>query len=175
MSQKPVKKVIGNTRQRVAIWGETTTKSNYSNSNPPTYGLAYSQLQSQGYIDSEGNLTAQHDAATANWGSDWRMPTTKELKELINNCTWTWTTQNGVNGYTVTGPNGNRIFLPAAGYRIDSSLDRAGSYGDYWSSSLDTDDSDGAWDLGFYLGDVSRYSHYVNVRHYGLPVRAVCE
>ena len=162
-------------------WGEVEPKEEYSWS---TYKWCngsydtqtkYCTNSSYGTIDNRTVLEASDDAAAVNWGGVWRMPTYEEQDELLNNCTWTWTTQNGVNGYTVTGPNGNRIFLPAAGYRIDSSLDSAGSYGDYWSSSLDTDDSDGAWDLGFYLVDVSRYSHYVNVRHCGQPVRAVCE
>ena len=160
-------------------WGEVEPKEEYSWS---TYKWCngsydtqtkYCTNSSYGTIDNRTVLEASDDAAAVNWGGVWRMPTYEEQDELLNNCTWTWTTQNGVNGYTVTGPNGNRIFLPAAGYRIDGSLDSAGSY--YWSSSLDTDDSDGAWDLGFYLGDVSRYSHYVNVRHCGQPVRAVCE
>ena len=117
-------------------WGETTTKSTYSSSNSVTYGLSTSELQSQGYIDSNGNLTAQYDAATSNWGGDWRMPTKAEQEELLNNCTWTWTTQNGVNGFKVTSKtNGNYIFLPAAGYRSGSSLDYAGRGGDYWSST----------------------------------------
>ncbi len=78
---------------------------------------------------------AQYDAATAIWGGDWRMPTNAELKELFDNCTWTWTTQNGVNGYKVTGPSGASIFLPAAGYRDGSSLEVDGGVGKYWSST----------------------------------------
>ena len=116
-------------------WGETTTKSEYTEENCPTYGLSISQLQSQGYIDSEGNLNPQYDAATANWGGGWRMPTEAEQEELLNNCTWTWTTYNGVKGYNVEGPNGNSIFLPAAGYRDGSSHSNAGGYGSYWSST----------------------------------------
>ena len=116
-------------------WGETSTKETYVDDNCPTYGLSYSELKSQGYIDGNGNLTSQYDAATANWGGDWRMPTEAEQKELFNNCTWTWTTQNGVNGYNVKGPNGNSIFLPAAGSRYRSSLNDAGSDGFYWSST----------------------------------------
>ena len=117
-------------------WGETTTKSDYSSSNCPTDGLSNSELQSQGYIDSNGNLTPQHDAATANWGGDWRMPTRAEQEELLNNCTWTWTTQNGVKGYKVTSKvNSNYIFLPAAGRRYGSSLYNGGGDGDYWSST----------------------------------------
>ena len=117
-------------------WGETTTKANYSSSNCQTYGLSTSELQSQGYIDSEGNLTSQYDAARAKWGGDWRMPTYDELYELRNNCTWTYTTQNGVKGYKVKGLNGNSIFLPAAGSRDGYSLGSAGSIGRYWSSTL---------------------------------------
>lgn len=82
--------------------------------------------------DISGN--AQYDAATANWGGDWRMPTATEMQELLNNCTWTWTTKNGVNGYKVTGPNSNYIFLPAAGYRDGTSL--YGGVGHYWRSTL---------------------------------------
>jgi hypothetical protein len=76
------------------------------------------------------------------------MPTLEEQRELLDNCTWTWMKVNGVNGYTVTGPNGNSIFLPAAGYRDGSDLDNAGSQGIFWSSSLYTV-SVTANDLGF--------------------------
>ena len=153
-------------------WGETTTKDNYSSSNCPTYGLTISELQSQGYIDSEGNLTAQYDAATANWGGSWRMPTKAEYNELLNNCTWTWTTQNGVNGYKVTGPNGNSIFLPAAGYRGASSLYHAGSYGYYWSSSPNDDYDYYAYRLFF-----NSSCHYMDYgyRYFGQSVRPVLE
>jgi len=67
------------------------------------------------------------------------MPTGPEWTELINNCTWSWTTQNGINGGLGTGPNGNSIFLPAAGYRNVTDLNNVGSDGYYWSSSLETD------------------------------------
>ncbi|MBO5848034.1 MAG: DUF1566 domain-containing protein [Bacteroidales bacterium] len=131
-------------------WGETTTKSEYTKENCQTNGLSISQLQSQGYIDSEGKLTAQYDAATANWGGDWRMPTYDELKELEDNCTWTWTTQNGVKGYKVTSmTNGNSIFLPAAGFRNGSSL-IAGSDCFYWSSTPYKGNSSRAYILHFH-------------------------
>ena len=153
-------------------WGETTTKETYDSDNCPTYGLSISELQSQGYIDSEGNLTAQYDAAAANWGGDWRMPTYDELNELLNNCTWTWTTQSGVNGYNVTGPNGNSIFLPAAGYRNGSSLNYAGSSGNIWSSTpydvyLDYD----AYYLYFHS---SNHGMNYDYRYDGRTVRPVC-
>ena len=129
-------------------WGETSTKNTYYYDNCPTYGLTYSQLQSQGYIDSNGNLTPEHDAATANWGGDWHMPTYAELNELSTQCTWTWTTQNGVKGYKVTSKtNDNYIFLPVAGYRKESSLNLAGNYGYYRSSTYITVFPDGAYSL----------------------------
>ena len=149
-------------------WGETSTKETYDYDNCPTYGLSISQLQSQGYIDGECNLTPQYDAATVNWGGDWRMPTYAELSELIYGCTWTWM----VNGYKVTGPNGNSIFLPAAGRRDGSSLGNAGSRGYYWSSRPCYDDY--AYDLYFDSDD-----HYMSEdghgRDYGRSVRPVLE
>ena len=153
-------------------WGETTTKAKYNESNCPNYGLSISQLQSQGYIDSEGNLTAQHDAATANWGGSWRMPTKSEMQELIDKCIWTWTTQNGVNGYKVKGPNGNSIFLPAAGCRIGSSLFDAGSNSSCWSSSPNESDSDRAYYLYF---DSSYHNMLYYNRDDGQSVRPVIE
>ena len=174
-------------------WGETETKSEYTEGNSATYGLSISELQSQGYIDSDGNLNPQYDAATANWGGDWRMPTYSEQEELLNNCTWTWTTrnfhgfrslitmnQNGVKGYKVTGPNGNSIFLPAAGDRLESWLGNAGSGGSYGSSTLYDDDSDYEYDcycfeygLHFLRSDILRIGR--GYRPYGQSVRPVVE
>ena len=154
-------------------WGETTTKSNYSDSNCPTYGLSISQLRSQGYIDGDGNLSPSYDAATANWGGSWRMPTYDELNELRTNCTWTWITQNGVKGHSVQGPSGASIFIPAAGCRGWSSLYDAGSYGYYWGSTPIQryfDDCHYACRLNFFSDD-----HYMSAdyRYYGLSVRPV--
>ena len=159
-------------------WGETSTKETYDTDNCPTYGLSESELQSQGYIDSEGNLTSQYDAATANWGGKWRMPTEAEMQELTDKCTWTWTTQNGVNGYKVVGPNGNSIFLPAAGCRFGSSLYYAGEYGNYWSST--------PYDNIYVGGNYDYYAFHLEFnsdnqivcglgRHNGLSVRPVIE
>ncbi len=112
-------------------------------------------------------LDPEDDAAAVNMGGSWRMPTIEELQELIAECTWTWTTLNDVNGYNVEGPNGNAIFLPAAGYRYYSDLSYAGSDGGYWSSSLFTDYSNNACNLDFYSdgvgwgGDVRCYGHSV--------------
>ena len=78
---------------------------------------------------------ASYDAAAANWGSGWKMPTSAQCKELLNSCSWNWTSQDGVKGYRVTGPNGNSIFLPGAGYYKDGQMEYVGSNGNYWSGS----------------------------------------
>ena len=158
-------------------WGETQPAPgfNYIESNCATYGLSISELQSQGYIDNEGNLTSSHDAATANWGGSWRMPTEAEQQELSNNCTWEWTTQNNVNGCRVTGPNGSCIFLPAAGLRHGSSLYDDGSIG-YFFSSTPYDFNYGSYyacRLYFYYGD--EYVHWGDDRYYGLTIRPITE
>ena len=153
-------------------WGETTTKSSYTESNSVTYGLSISELESRGIIDADGNLTAAYDAATANWGDKWRMPTLDEMKELVNQCTWEWTTQNGVNGYKVTSPNGNSIFLPAAGCRYYTSLDNTGFSGYFWSATSRSL-SDRAYNLYFASGDYDWDRNYV--RSSGQAVRPVSE
>ena len=145
-------------------WGETTTKSSYTESNSKTYGKKMGDIA--------GN--SSYDAATANWGGSWRMPTDAEMQELIDKCTWKWTTQNGVNGYKVTGPSGASIFLPAAGGRNGSSLNFARSGGYYWSSSPYGNDFDGnAYGLDFYSGGQDMNSGYL--RFHGLSVRPVVE
>ena len=162
-------------------WGETETKetydwSNYRYCNGSENTLTkYSNDQSygnEGFTDTLTVLEAEDDAATANWGNNWRMPTQTEMQELIDNCDTTWTTQNNVAGMLFTSRNnGNSIFLPAAGIRNDSSLGDAGSYGYYWTSSLRTDFPYDALKLNFNSVD---YSMYDNERDYGLSVRPVC-
>ena len=126
-------------------WGETQPKGyydwstyQYCNGNYNTL-TKYCNNSSYGYNGFTDILTAllpEDDAATANWGNTWRMPTKEEWQELYNNTAYTWTTQNGVNGRLFTASNGNTLFLPAAGYRYYNYLGDAGSYGYYWSSSL---------------------------------------
>ena len=106
-------------------WGETKTKSSYTEENSKTYNVDMPDISGE----------PKYDAATANWGEGWRVPTTEELSELVDKCDWQWTSQGGHNGYKVTGPNGNSIFLPAAGWRDGTSLYDAGSYGYYWAST----------------------------------------
>ena len=152
-------------------WGETTTKSGYFSSNSVTYGLSISELESRGIIDADGNLAAEYDAATANWGNDWRMPTKAEQDELRTECDWEWTKMNSVIGYKVTGPNGNSIFLPAAGYRRLTSLYDAGSGGYYWSATPGSYSNE-AYFLDFDWGD---YDWNDSWRYYGAAVRPVSE
>ena len=120
--------------------------------------------------DNKTVLAAADDAATANLGSPWRMPTKVEIAELITKCTWTWTTQDGVEGCQVDGPNGNAIFLPAAGRREDSGLSYAGTRGNYWSSSLDSADCTTARGDYFISSGGASEKYY---RYYGLAVRPV--
>ena len=164
-------------------WGETTTKETY---NWSTYrysngGEGYNELTKycnnaeygyNGFTDALTTLEVADDAAAVNWGSGWRMPTRNEMNELFNNCTHEWVTQNGVSGRKFTGSNGNSIFIPATGRRLDGSLDFDGFYGDYWSSSLYASSPDLTWGLDFDL--YGNYNVYGIDRSYGFPVRPVC-
>ena len=161
-------------------WGEVAPKETYDWS---TYKWCYGSYNtltkyytSDFGTDNKTVLEAADDAARANWGGSWRMPTDAELTELHEQCTWTWTTQNGVYGYKVTskksGYTNKSIFLPAAGSRNDGSLNSAGSGGHYWSSSLYTDSPHSARRVSFYSDIVLRYRDY---RYYGFSVRPVCQ
>ena len=131
-----------------------------------------SEFGYNGFTDTKTVLDLEDDAANVNLGGSWRMPTDAEWTELRENCTWTWTTQDGVNGRLVTGPNGNSIFLPAAGYRYGTDLRNVGSNGYYWSSFLSTDYPYCAWQVDF--GSGGAYGFYDN-RNRGLSVRPVSE
>ena len=122
-----------------------------------------------GTVDNRTTLEASDDAATANWSSKWRMPTYAEFEELKDKCTWIKAaTNNGPNGYIVRGPNGNSIFLPAAGYRDDDSLVDAGTDGYYWTSELVSDTPTCAYFFEFGLmGN--------NYRYFGRTIRPVTE
>ena len=156
-------------------WGEISPKEEYTNQ---TYQY-WTDYNGDGSWDSGefadlGDISGnpQYDAATANWGGAWRMPTEAELDELLNNCTWEWTTLNGVNGRRVTGPNGNSIFLPAAGYRFGPWSYGVGSDGYYWGSTPYEGSDYRAYSLGF---DSDCYDWDRNGRYYGQSVRPVLE
>ena len=162
-------------------WGETQPKSTdgwssykWCNGNYNTL-TKYCTNSDYGTYDGKSTLELADDAARANWGGSWRMPTKEEQDELRDNCKWEWTTQNGVEGYKVTskkkGYTKNSIFLPAAGYRDHIDLKGAGSGGNYWSSSLGTDYPYNADCLHFYSSYVGRSD---DLRFCLLSVRPVC-
>ena len=160
-------------------WGEVEPKENYDWSTYK-YGKASDQLTKycndskygkDGFTDNKTVLDPEDDAATANWGGLWRMPTKAEQDELREQCTWTWTTQNGVNGYKVVGTNGNFIFLPAAGLRYNTMLGYVGSDAYYWSSVLGISRHDGACIVYFTYKSVEWYDD--GIRHNGFSVRPV--
>ena len=164
-------------------WGEMSTKSTYDWSTykwcngSKTTLTKYCTKGSYGdnwFKDNKKELDPDDDAAYVNWGRDWRMPSKEEFKELINSSytTTELTTQNGVKGLLITSnSNGNSIFLPAAGYRDNSSLGSAGSYGYYWSRSLYEGGPYVAWYLYFTSGSI--YSYDYDGRFYGYSVRPV--
>ena len=165
-------------------WGETDSKKDYSWA---TYKYANvgefyhhkftkyctdASSGDNGFIDNKTVLEPEDDAATANWGDVWRMPTDAEWTELREQCTWTWTAQNGVNGYQVASKtNGNSIFLPAAGFRDGNAAPYvAGRRGYYGSSSLLENSSDDIWIVTFNHEKVERDN---DKRNKGLSVRPV--
>ena len=164
-------------------WGETQPKeiydwSTYQYSNGGDWDnpnlTKYCTNSSYGYNGFTDNLTTllpEDDAATVNWGADWRMPSPEECEELYENTSHTWTTLNGVNGRLFTGPNGNSLFLPAAGSCFYTTYNSVGIDGYCWTNSLYADDPMGAWYFYFFSGNCS-----VNgggYRENGIPVRAV--
>ena len=162
-------------------WGEVEPKDEY---NWGTYKwcngsyntlIKYNTDSPYGTVDNKTTLDLSDDAARANWGGSWRLPTTEEQDELRDNCKWEWTTQNGVEGYNVTskkkGYTENSIFLPAAGRCYDSSLRHAGNIGYYWSSSLSMSNSSRAYGLVLTYSTVD----WANIdRDFGQSVRPVC-
>ncbi len=170
-------------------WGETSPKKdsdgNYTEYSWSTYKYCngssstltkYCTDSSKGTVDNKTTLDPEDDAATANWGGDWRMPTKVEQDELCTECNWDWTddyNNTGKAGYIVTSKaegNTNSIFLPAAGYRHNWSLISERSYGLYWSSSLNEGSPYYAYYLYFYSG--YQYTDYY-YRYCGRSVRPV--
>jgi hypothetical protein len=160
-------------------WGETEEKKNYEwstykwcNGSSDTM-TKYCADSGCGTVDNKTVLDPENDVAHVKWGGSWRMPTKAEQDELRDNCTWTWTTLNGVKGYKVTSKtNGNSIFLPIAGYRCDTGIYNLRRSGIFWSSSLQDEDSNDADCLYF---DDEYYDRLHYKRYYGLTVRPVCE
>ena len=140
-------------------WGEIDPKSNYTDFNSITRKKRMKQI----------NSDANFDVATAKLGASWYIPTNADFEELINNCTWEWTTLNGVNGYMITGSNGNSIFLPATGYRDGASCNNDETSGEYWSSTPHKDA-----EYSYYLCYTGNsYYTFYNCRYVGRCVRPV--
>ena len=127
----------------------------------------------EGGTDTLTILTPADDVAHYKWGGNWRMPTQADFDELLKNCDCNYTTQNGVKGMKVTSKkdSSKSIFLPATGFREDTSIGGVGSYGNYWSSSLLQNAPSGAVLFRFYL-DSNQISYQLRVN--GYSVRPVC-
>ena len=158
-------------------WGETEPKEIYDYS---TYKWCkgssstitkYCSNSSNGTVDNKTELELEDDAAYVNWGERWRMPSQAQIKELIDKCTWTWTTRNGVYGQLVTGPNRNTLFLPPAGDRWSDYLSSDGTNGFYWSRTLSTSVPYSCFCLSFRSDNVDQVNNFGRGR--GHTVRAV--
>ena len=146
-------------------WGETKPKDSYSKENSETYGVRFYEPSISG--------DSKYDAARVAWGGKWRIPTLNEIKELVTKCKWSRTKYNNVEGMNVTGPNGKRIFLPAAGGRIDNELTDDVEYGIFWGATIELGDFNDA--------SILIFNSYVNEgefwlpRYCGLPIRPVLD
>ena len=139
-------------------WGETATKYEFNYNECPINGVEIDDIS--------GN--PEYDAARANWGSTWRLPTFEEINELVDCCVCEWMADGLIHGINVVGPNGNSIFFPAAGYRNTTFLKYPNEYGAYWTSTSGSDrygahalafDEDGTragWGNGRYIGRTIR-------------------
>ncbi len=148
----------------------------FGEGNCPTFSKLDEVLQAEGYIDSIGNLAAEHDAATVYLGDPWRMPTHAELGDIIEKCDTMWATRDGVGGWLVKGKGdfaSKSIFLPAASIGVESGFGygRIGSTGYYWSSTSSSDGACHAWYLYFESASYQLSNTYC--RYHGNSVRPV--
>ena len=140
-------------------WGECDPTDSYY-----SYGS-----ENEGYVDIGSNISGtEYDAATSCWGGGWRMPTKEEFEELIQYCSWEWKRYRGINGYEITGRNGNRIFLPAAGDSNNPDWEYEGSY---WASTLGEYDN-GCVDFLTISSSLKGF-HYYGDREKGYSIRPV--
>jgi hypothetical protein len=174
-------------------WGETEPKSTYEWKNyKHCYGvrmyknfcydgfkfIKYCFMTPYGhnkYCDDLDILEPCDDVVSVNYGKNFRMPTEFEMRELARGCKHEMTDLNGVNGCLITGPNGNSIFLPAAGRYDQNELKDAGSDGCYWSSSFVDPHDEPGWAYGLSFGQKSDIDTYRSLRNVGRSVRPVCD
>lgn len=147
-------------------WGDIYEKSSYYDDNCKTSGVSYS------------NLPYLMDAARERWGGKWRMPTRENVRELVNKCSWRWTSRSGVSGYECTGPNGNKIFFPAGGLAYGLDVYDECTSGYFWTATPTQED--GEWkdkrSYMFYYNrndDVEPASNWCVARRNGLNIRPV--
>lgn len=162
-------------------WGETESKDSFLESNYKwcnqvhNRALKYCLKSDYGTVDNKSVLDMDDDAASINWGSSWRMPTHKEQKELIDGCTWEWTSDfnnSGIAGAIATSKkNGNTIFFPATGYRMDYFYVAIKSTGFYWASTLDENTI--MADIFGFRNECTEVNYYADLREYGMTIRAV--
>lgn len=139
-------------------WGEITEKDYYAATDHTNFGDD---------IDD-----TEYDPAHVYWKSRWSMPTRADIAELVERCAWVWTSLDSVPGYKVIGPNGNSIFLPAAGMRFQSDTVGAGEQGNYWSGSYFENKPESAYALEFNR-TANRLYHGHRLRIYGMLIRPV--
>lgn len=160
-------------------WGEVKAKKvydwkNYAYCEGDAKSLnKYCLLPAYGSTDGAKVLASSDDAATANWGAEWRMPTADEFNELMKKCKVKWMPNyrnSGIPGYKVTAKNGNFIFLPAAGFYRLQRQEEAGKSGHYATSSLYEKANDNAYSV---IIDAARMEGSFDNRYFGLPVRPV--
>ncbi len=143
-------------------WGDTKRKNEYNTGNCTSIGKLCSDIGGD----------SKCDVATAKWGGRWRMPTMVECLELTRDCDWTWMTMNGHPGYKVTGQNGQSIFLPAAGFRLESEITSKGKCGYFWSST--SLEYSRRYSYYLYFDERTRFLYWYH-RHIGRSVRPVLE
>ena len=158
-------------------WGEVEAKNVYEWSSYVYYDSEKKTLTKycvdgkNGFLDNKKELELQDDAAHITLGGKWRMATYAEILELREKCTWELTMEKGVKGYKIVGPNGNSIFLPAAGYMFgDNNVAAQGTFAYSWSNSLDEANSEKAYGLCFNALGVDWEGDY---RYYGHTIRPV--
>ena len=148
-------------------WGETEPKEEYTWENYKWCDGTDANMTKYNATDGKTILELDDDAAYVNWGGKWRMPTEEEFTELREHCTWIWVEKNGINGYEITGSNGNSIFVPAAGFYYENGFNY-GENGDYWSAEAGL--LNNGIHLNFYPDKQIKSTSY---RYFGFPIRPV--
>lgn len=160
-------------------WGETAFyyENGYSQENPLTHFRAGCE---GGYVETSYTFSAdpypavlspENDAASVNWGANWRMPTVTEWQDMIANCNWSWGQQSSVSGQILTSSNGNRLFLPAAGKREGDTISDVGEY--YWFWAADTRKNQPQYIRYWYRNSYVNYNYEYSIRFWGMNIRPV--